>query len=141
MVASDGVRGAGVDRDAGWSEVPAGTGRDTPTARSCARPVCPAPAAAILRFAYTTREVVIEPLCEDPPPQTYDLCGAHATRTRPPHGWTLRDVRPDEAPAVDAGVSGALGGRDTVALLAAALDAAADMGVGGSVDSSPPGVT
>lgn len=61
--------------------------------RRCARPGCPSPPIATLRFAYAEREAVIEPIGGERPPQTYDLCDAHAARTTPPHGWSLRDDR------------------------------------------------
>lgn len=60
------------------------------------------------------------PLLPDGGPETYDLCGDHADRTRPPHGWMLHDERPDEVP-VDAPDSAELGSPQTVAVLAAAL--------------------
>ena len=60
------------------------------------------------------------PLVPDGGPETYDLCGDHADRTRPPHGWTLRDDRPDEVPVSTPDAS-ALGSERTVAVLAAAL--------------------
>lgn len=87
-------------------------------ARPCARPGCPAPATATLTFRYTSREAWIGSLSHERLPETYDLCGAHADRTRPPHGWQLMDRRP--ADPDDIGPEG-FGGEKTVALLAAAL--------------------
>jgi hypothetical protein len=83
---------------------------------------------ATLRFAYHDREAVIEPLGDERQPQTYDLCGRHAARTRPPHGWSLRDLIAGTAAAADipSPSSEPRGGRDTVALLAEALHAAAN---------------
>jgi hypothetical protein len=81
-----------------------------------------------LRFNYHEREAVIEPLEDERPPQTYDLCGPHASRTRPPHGWTLRDLLP-AAPSPDGRsvpTPGAGRGRDTLERLAAAFNAAAN---------------
>lgn len=63
-------------------------------------------------------------------PAAYDLCGTHADKTRPPHGWGIVDQRPAEddqstsdAPRVDAEE---LGGEQTVAVLAAALRSVPD---------------
>jgi hypothetical protein len=71
---------------------------------------------------------VIEPLGDERRPQTYDLCGPHAASTYPPHGWTLRDLVPGAIPseAVPTASASRSGGRDPVALFAAALAAAAD---------------
>lgn len=89
-------------------------------ARPCARPGCPAPARSTLSFRYDTREAWLESLADESSPATYDLCGPHASRTRPPHGWSLVDKRPDEPDTARAD-SAELGGSETVALLAAAL--------------------
>ena len=51
-----------------------------------------------LTFRYETREARMTALAVDGGPETYDLCTDHAERTRPPHGWTLHDERPVEAP-------------------------------------------
>ncbi|TVR19834.1 MAG: DUF3499 family protein [Nitriliruptor sp.] len=93
--------------------------------RSCARPACEAPAVATLSFSYAERQVDLAPLGERQEPQTYDLCTAHAARTRPPHGWQLRDRRPEDIRQPDArpSVPADLGGDRTVAVLAAALRA------------------
>jgi hypothetical protein len=94
--------------------------------RPCVRPGCPAPAQASLTFRYGSREAWVERLTSEPSPEAYDLCGPHAARTRPPHGWQLRDRRPREeqveAPA-EPEPRRDLGGEDTVAVLAAALRA------------------
>ena len=87
-------------------------------ARPCARPGCPAPAASTLSFRYASREAWLAELRDDPTPETYDLCGSHADRTRPPHGWQLVDRRPVDA--ADDGPEG-FGDDRTVAVLAAAL--------------------
>lgn len=93
-------------------------------ARPCSRPGCPTPASATLRFSYGTREAWLGGLSEDRQPEAYDLCGAHADRTRPPHGWDLVDERPaDAAPERAGGPPADLGGERTVAVLAAALRA------------------
>lgn len=89
-------------------------------ARPCARPGCPAPAVATLSFRYTSREAWLAPLAEERNPETYDLCGPHADRTRPPHNWELVDRRPADAPRDPTGPEG-FGGEGTVAVLAAAL--------------------
>lgn len=130
MVASEEVRGAGVVRDAGDRGVSGYRSSGAAGVRSCARPGCPAGAEATLRFAYREREAVIEPLGDERRPQTYDLCGPHAARTHPPHGWTLRDLvpgatRPEDLPTTSASHPR---GRDAGALFAAALTAAADGG-------------
>jgi hypothetical protein len=96
--------------------------------RPCARPGCHAPAGASLVFSYASREVWLDRLGE-PSPQTYDLCAGHAARTQAPRGWELRDRRPADERAAPDRVSGpsALGGEETVALLAAALRAVPDL--------------
>lgn len=91
--------------------------------RACVRPGCPSPARASLSFRYETREAWLERLSEEPRPESYDLCSSHAARTRPPHGWQLRDRRPREE-QVDGeppATPDHLGGEQTVAVLAAAL--------------------
>ncbi len=57
--------------------------------------------------------------------ETYDLCGDHADRTRPPFGWSLKDDRPEEVP-VDTPDVADLSSARTVAVLAAALRGAPD---------------
>lgn len=95
--------------------------------RACARPGCPAPARATLSLAYDERVLVLEGLHDEPSPATYDLCGTHADRTGPPYGWELRD---DRHPAdLDPDEPHELGGPDTVAVLARALNRGHD-GVG-----------
>ena len=87
--------------------------------RRCSRPGCPTPATATLAFRYDQQHALLVPLVADGGPETYDLCGDHADRTRPPHGWTMADERPEdpaEAPDVDD-----LASDRTVAVLAAAL--------------------
>lgn len=93
--------------------------------RPCARPGCPAPARATLTFTYHDQVAVIDRLLERAEPQTYDLCASHASRTRPPHGWTLRDRRPEEERkhSVPPSLPVDLGSERTVAVLAAALRA------------------
>lgn len=107
-------------------------------ARSCARPGCPSPARATLTFAYAQREAWLERLQETDEPQAYDLCASHAARTRPPHGWTLRDRRPEEERQLDPPpvTPADLGGERTVAVLAAALRAVPD--VAPESDDRPP---
>lgn len=53
-------------------------------------------------------------------PETYDLCREHADRTRPPHGWSIADRRPEDVPVAPPDVE-ELGSAHTVAVLAAAL--------------------
>ena len=106
--------------------------------RPCARPGCPAPARATLTFAYHQREAWIERLQDRSEPQAYDLCASHASRTGPPHGWTLRDRRPEEERRTDPPpvTPVDLGGERTVAVLAAALRAVP--GVAPESDDRPP---
>ncbi|MEX2487802.1 MAG: DUF3499 family protein [Nitriliruptoraceae bacterium] len=93
--------------------------------RACARPACPSPARATLRFAYDDKQVVIGALSEVTDPQAYDLCSVHASRSRPPYGWKLRDTRSDEERQPDTPLArpSDLGSERTVAVLAAALRA------------------
>jgi hypothetical protein len=97
--------------------------------RPCSRPGCPAPARATLTFAYAQRQAWIEPLQATDEPQAYDLCAGHASRTRPPHGWQLRDRRSDDDRRLDPPpvTPPDLGGERTVAVLAAALRAVPDL--------------
>lgn len=88
--------------------------------RRCSRPGCPTPATATLAFRYDQQHASLVPLVADGGPETYDLCGDHADRTRPPHGWTLQDDRPAEPDAATPDASD-LGSERTVAVLAAAL--------------------
>jgi hypothetical protein len=107
--------------------------------RPCSRPGCPAPARASLVFSYATREAWLDQLAE-PVPQAYDLCSPHADRTRPPHGWELRDRRPleDRVAAPAAPAAGPLDEDHTVAVLAAALRAVPDLPV---TEEAPASVT
>lgn len=84
--------------------------------RSCSRPGCDTPAAATLVFSYAERVARLVDLLDELEPQVYDLCPAHADRTRPPVGWELTDTRP---PASDA--PRRLEDAETVEVLAAAL--------------------
>jgi hypothetical protein len=61
--------------------------------RGCARPGCPSVAEATLTFRYRAREVALGPLSAVAAPEAYDLCAAHADRTRPPYGWSFADGR------------------------------------------------
>ncbi|MDX1658065.1 MAG: DUF3499 family protein [Nitriliruptorales bacterium] len=98
------------------------------SARPCARPGCPAPASATLSFRYSSREAWLGELRAEAVPETYDLCGTHADRTRPPHGWQLVDRRPVDT---DEPGSEGFGDERTVAVLKAALR-------GDAADPSPP---
>lgn len=84
--------------------------------RTCSRPGCDTPAAATLVFSYAERVARLVDLVDELDPQVYDLCPAHADRTRPPVGWELTDTRP---PASDA--PRRLEDEETVEVLAAAL--------------------
>lgn len=88
--------------------------------RICSRPGCSLPASATLTFAYELRSARIDDLSEQAEPEAYDLCGDHADRTKPPHGWSLTDERPDE-PLQPGQRPRDLGSDRTVAVLAAAL--------------------
>ena len=88
--------------------------------RICSRPGCSLPADATLTFAYELRSARIQALTERVEPEAYDLCGNHAGRTNPPHGWSLADDRPDE-PVQPGKRPRDLGSDRTVAVLAAAL--------------------
>jgi hypothetical protein len=84
--------------------------------RACARPGCAASPLATLRFAYADREAWLEALATRVEPGAYDLCGPHAERTRPPHGWALFDRRPRDpqpaagTPTIDPGSAAAPAG-------------------------------
>ncbi|MBW3577520.1 MAG: DUF3499 domain-containing protein [Actinobacteria bacterium] len=102
--------------------------------RGCARPGCPTPAAATLRFSYGARKAVLSSLTPQAEPEAYDLCIHHADRSRPPRGWELLDGRevppvattdPAEGGAVG-GARPALGGLRIVEVLAAALGRGGD---------------
>lgn len=101
--------------------------------RPCARPGCPTPARATLAFRYDQRQAVLVGLSDEASPDTYDLCGAHADRTAPPHGWGFRDDRPVDDLTPVTGPPRDLGGEQTVAVLAAALRAVPDA----LVDAAP----
>lgn len=93
--------------------------------RRCSRPGCPSLATATLTFRYDEQHATLAPLVPDGGPETYDLCGEHADRTRPPFGWSLKDDRPEEVP-VDTPEVADLSSARTVAVLAAALRGAPD---------------
>jgi len=44
---------------------------------------------------------MLDPLGTDSTPGTYDLCFAHAARSTPPTGWTLRDRAPSRESATE----------------------------------------
>lgn len=113
--------------------------------RRCSRPGCPTPATATLAFRYDQQHASLVPLVADGGPETYDLCGDHADRTRPPHGWTLRDDRPTE-PEAAAPDATDLGSDRTVAVLAAVLrgepaEPTVDPGAPAELASAPAGPT
>jgi len=58
-------------------------------------------ATSTLRFDYGERTVMLDPLGADSAPGTYDLCFAHAARSTPPTGWSLRDRAPSREPATE----------------------------------------
>ncbi len=94
--------------------------------RRCSRPGCPSPAQATLSFSYETREARLDTLHDEERRENYDLCRAHADRTRPPHNWTLTDRRPDDPDPTTPPTSDELGSERTVAVLAAALRSVPD---------------
>ncbi len=61
--------------------------------RTCAKPLCGAPAAATLMYHYGSRTVWLDNLDEEPEPQSYDLCASHAGSITVPVGWALDDRR------------------------------------------------
>jgi hypothetical protein len=96
-------------------------------ARSCARSGCSAPAAATLSFSYAERWARLSEVAPETRPQAYELCLAHATRTRAPRGWRLIDERDDAPPPTGPTVGSAgPGGDRPVAVLAATPPAAPD---------------
>jgi hypothetical protein len=46
-----------------------------------------------MTYAYGERTIWIEPLATEAHPMIHDLCEQHAAATRPPRGWSLRDLR------------------------------------------------
>lgn len=103
--------------------------------RRCSRPGCPALATATLTFRYDEQHARLAALVPDGGPETYDLCGEHADRTRPPFGWSLKDDRPEEV-SVDTPDVADLSSARTVAVLAAALRGDTDE----PADAQPPAV-
>lgn len=65
-----------------------------PGLRSCSHCGCNLPADCSLAHNYTERRAWIVDLEATPDPHTYDLCGYHADRFRPPRGWSAEDLRP-----------------------------------------------
>jgi hypothetical protein len=91
--------------------------------RPCVRPGCGRMATSTLRFDYGERTVMLDPLGPDSTPGTYDLCFAHAARSTPPTGWSLRDRAPSRAPAAESPPPVGPDRGQGVARLAAALSA------------------
>lgn len=54
---------------------------------------CAEQACATLSFNYSTRQVWITDLREEPDPASHDLCVGHAERFVVPVGWALQDLR------------------------------------------------
>jgi len=97
--------------------------RDPRAERPCVRPGCTLRATSTLRFDYSARTVMLDPLRPDPVPGEYDLCLHHAARSTPPTGWVLRDRAPSRDSASEPQPPvGPDRGHD-VARLAAALSA------------------
>jgi hypothetical protein len=62
--------------------------------KSCSKPACAGPGAAVLAYEYSSRRALLE----DPPegelsPHLYVLCRDCARRLVPPLGWDLLDRR------------------------------------------------
>jgi hypothetical protein len=64
-----------------------------PGLRSCSHSGCRQPAECSLAHSYAERRAWITELESPPDPHTYDLCGYHAERFRPPRGWSAEDLR------------------------------------------------
>lgn len=62
--------------------------------RSCSKSGCNLPAECTLAHSYAERKAWILELEGVADPHTYDLCGYHADRFRPPIGWSAEDLRP-----------------------------------------------
>lgn len=91
-----------------------------------------------LTFQYAEREARLTALVADGGPETYDLCADHAERTHPPHGWTLHDDRPADAPG-ELPDADDLRSPNTVAVLAAALRGVTQASEAPPVDDQPAG--
>jgi hypothetical protein len=91
--------------------------------RHCVRPGCLRVATSTLGFDYSERTVMLDPLAPSSAPGTYDLCPAHAARSTPPTGWTLRDRAPSREPAAETPPPVGPDRGRSVARLAAALSA------------------
>jgi hypothetical protein len=76
-----------------------------------------------LRFDYSERIVMLDPLGPGNEPGEYDLCLHHAARSTPPTGWTLRDRAPAPETAPEPAPPAGLDRGQGVARLAAALSA------------------
>ena len=61
--------------------------------RGCARPACSEAARVTLSYGYESATVWLESLTPEGHPMTHDLCERHASRTAPPRGWQLVDLR------------------------------------------------
>ena len=103
--------------------IPHATPHERQVTRVCVRPGCTRRATTTLRFDYTERTVMLDPLGPAAEPGEYDLCLHHAARSTPPTGWTMRDRAPSREsvtePAPPVGPDRGQG----VARLAAALSA------------------
>jgi uncharacterized protein DUF3499 len=64
-----------------------------PGFRSCSHWGCSLPAEGSLAHNYAERRAWILDLDATHDPHTYDLCGYHADRFRPPKGWSAEDLR------------------------------------------------
>lgn len=66
----------------------------TGAARICSRPTCRNYADVTLTYDYEDRMMAVGPLLQTPTDGGYDLCDVHASRLRPPSGWTVVQHRP-----------------------------------------------
>jgi hypothetical protein len=69
--------------------------------RLCARPGCPTPATATLRFQPTLRQAWLVDLDETAARTQGDLCRRHAEALVLPRGWELHDQRTDRPRLVE----------------------------------------
>ena len=108
--------------------------------RPCVRPGCLRMATSTLGFDYGERTVMLDPLAARSTPGTYDLCFAHAARSTPPEGWTLRDRAPSRDSAAETPPPVDPDRGHGVARLAAALSAVPRAVSEDAPDAAPVGI-
>jgi uncharacterized protein DUF3499 len=79
--------------------------RATHQLRTCARPLCSAPATASLTYDYASRCAWLDELDDEADPHAHDLCADHADRLVVPRGWTRDDRRSSLRPLFHAPVA------------------------------------